>query len=75
MPTSHDPLLESARTEGNDDLPIWALEVVLNDKREPWSGELAADANDVLTIEHESCPTESRCINDEDLTPKRRKEL
>lgn len=45
--------------DANDDIPILALKLVLNDKSQSWSGEAAATADDEANIECQSRFTEN----------------
>lgn len=51
---------ETARADGNEDIPILAWEVVLNDKSQPWSAEVVAAAHDEANVEHGICDMDNR---------------
>lgn len=64
---SQDPPFETARNETHDDVLISALEATLNDKREPWSNEAAAAANEGAPVKNESRQISNRHTNEGDV--------
>lgn len=47
---SHELSFETARTDANDYMQIWAWEGTLYEKIQPWSGKVAAAADDEVNI-------------------------
>lgn len=64
MYTSHIPLFDTVRTDGNADVPIPACNVGLNNETEPWPGSMAAGVNNDLNVENENLSTVSHRTND-----------
>lgn len=52
-------VIRNGRTDTNADMSIMAMEGVLNDECQPWSGEVWAAANDEPNFKHEICLTEN----------------
>lgn len=57
--SSFDSSFERARYDPRGDVPILALEAALNGRREPWSSEVAAMANEEGPSEVDHRPTKS----------------
>lgn len=70
MCASHDPSLETARTDSTDDVLISTWEASLKDESEPWSGKMAVGAHCEPTVESKSPPNESHRTSDEDVITK-----
>lgn len=64
---SHDPPIGMVRADVKDAIPVSPSELGLNDKRNPWSVELAAAGDDEANIEQESRLTENRCKGNRDV--------
>lgn len=63
----HNPSIETAKNKRDGNGPISTLEAALNDEKDPWSGEAAADANRDAPCEAYHRSFESRADENENV--------